>query len=945
MTLAQATDLPADSYESLSRDQSDARRELVTAFVQQYAHETNEAVLKRVQGEIAAGNLPGPVPHLGTVWRWLKPFRQQKRQQEHALLADLQANSNGRPTRLAHVRALGIDPTHAELLDQVAALEALAEDHKGRLGAAGAFTQDLVCRHKQESKWAGKAIKAERSRRGPWRDKGLLTRIAALRALISDYEAALGQALGHRPRNSTEEITVVAQMPNATPERASTGSLASTGQSAAKSVATSHSDSETLPLYRTDGDQDRELWGAEFDQIPHGTLGAIIGYAVPQKTRDDATARLTLVAPVLNGIMSCEACAAAWRDVFAGKPTSDSSVWLSPPHNDYQIIYRHLSGNTMRQWYKKILDGRFVTRERGVVASDLDSLLHHQPDTVRRVRAGTIEQRDEIIREFKNNPNFSAVLVCEELNRKYGIQISERTIQRVIANKLIDADRVSSRAGPAGHDQLIRFRLIREAPYANRAWIMDHTFFSVEEHDPSHPEWIDGVRNGRRDLDLEFECVREIESVGSIKKRKRVKKVTMTVIIDACTRRILAVRLWDGAPCARDTLLALRDAMERFGTPEILYTDNGSDLKAKIVNDALCLAGITHVLSMPYCPEGRGKIEVVNRIIKGKILASLPGYCGNHTNPPDDELLVLEDVERRIMARIDESMNGKCHGETGRIPTVHYNESIGARGLLGRPALADALLALLVVREDVRVSTDGAHGNGKRYVGPGLMGVPIGSTVAIFSDPYRPRLAYAGVRDHNGVLRNNGPLKVYGASDPAPDFVEWNHLTHKWTTERNAEVADLRAKQRIAAAAGERRARGEQRGAELASQTSAEIAALTNPSPARMLATGDPVAPHTEGAPNESSHGDAVVDSAAVGDTAVADPSMEHRYTSVADEASTGQAAAPSNGGGERTGFSDSVERHTAPESTPADVAVPRQREQAKGHNHGTEPRSFILPY
>jgi len=78
--------------------------------------------------------------------------------------------------------------------------------------------------------------------------------------------------------------------------------------------------------------------------------------------------------------------------------------------------------------------------------------------------------------------------------------------------------------------------------------------------------------------------------------------------------------------------------MERFGTLDILYTDHGSDLKARVLRDALRLAGAHHVLSMPYCLEGRGKIERVSRTIKEKILVTLPGYRGKHETPSGEKM-------------------------------------------------------------------------------------------------------------------------------------------------------------------------------------------------------------------------------------------------------------------------------------------------------------------
>lgn len=823
--------------ERLSRADEVARRTAIVAYAKAFVGETNQAIVDRVAAEIAAGRLPGPVPNLATIWTWLKPFRRQKRSDALAALAEAGGRTESAPTCLADVPSLARDATHAALIAQVATLAALAEAHKVRLAKAHAFSKEYVRRHKQELKWTDNALKAEGSRRPPWLDSALRIRITALRSLVADYETTLRavaglNAGGGATAGAPSQTTQLAVTPSNAARTSQATAIAVTPAASSAASAVSPKDPDWLPLYRTD-DGTQEPWVAELDRSDPGTLGGVLGYVAARKAREDAQARLDLLAPVLNGAMGCDDCAAAWRAVFAGARDTEAAIWLSPPGEEYQIKYRAISGDTLRSWRTKVLRAREEAAALGQRASDVTALMHTRHD-LRRVRVGTREQREEAIKKFKKNPDFSAALVCEQLQRMYGVEVSERTIQREIARGLGDVDRIEARGGPAGKDQIFRFRLIRECPYPNRAWIMDHSFFKLEVRDPAHPEWLDGIASGSRDLDFEFECARLVESVGRPARRKRVVKLAMTVIVDACTRRVLAVRLWDGVPSAQDTLLALRDAMERFGTPEILYTDNGTDLTAKVVRDALRLAGVHHVRSMPYCPEGRGKIERLMRTIKEHILVTLSGYHGKHGPAPDDELLLLEDVERIIMARVDEALNGKRHTESGRIPTEHYNELIGARGLLGQPAVVDALIPLLSVRESARVGPDGTHGNGKRYAGPGLMGVPIGATVHLFSDPYRPRLAFVGVPDANGALRNNGQVKVYGASDPAPDFVEWNELTKRWRDEREGLRGDVAERNR-ARGREERRRLAETDAAQLAAAVGAQIRQLT----AGTAATGD----------------------------------------------------------------------------------------------------------
>jgi transposase InsO family protein len=836
-----------------------AWRAAVVAFTTPYSAETNLAIQKRVERAVADGMLPGPVPHLGTLWMWLKPVRAATATATRAALAALGTTgtcATTAPASLAELAPPEAGASHAALIAQVAALATLVDALRDRLAAAHAMTPDLLTRHRNESKWTGKALKAETSRRGgPWSAKGLWTRIAALRELARTDERAL-QTVSEAERRARSASPAGSSLVLASTGTTPVATSASTREHPSESVAlVRRADDDRLPIYHVS--DDAVPWVEELERIPFVGLGVVIGAVRRQKQRDDAAARLDLLAPVLSGTLSPDEAATAWRALFRGEPACEEAAWLCPPAEEFRIRYREISGRTLRKWAAKVTDARRFADEHKEPRNDLDALMHRQPDDVRGPRALSLKVIQALQEQYKNTPNYSAALICA-LASEQGVEVSERTVQRWIA-RIPDLDRGLSRGGIAARDELFRFRLIREAPYPNRAWIMDHSFFKLEEYDRTHPEWADGVASGKRDFDLAMEALLETESVGAVIKRKRIRKVTMTVIMDACTRRILAIRLWAGVPSTHETLLALRDAMERFGTPEILYTDNGSDLTAHAVRDAVRLAGIRHVFSLPYCPEGRGKIERVMRTIKERILATLPGYRGKRhtTEVSEDELLLLSEIERRVWARVDQWMNGTTHSETGRVPSAHYDEMIGARGLLGQPPLAGLLLSLLCVRVEARVGTDGARANGRRYAGPGLMALPMEARVAIYSDPYRPRVAWIGVQGEDGLLYNNGPVKVYGPNDPAPNFVEWNELSAAWTVERDKEVAANRSKSQAKSESTRLRTAAVRSGVALANDVGEVVKQLQTAPPRRALTSGAPPVntPATAGSDQSAARG------------------------------------------------------------------------------------------
>ena len=63
-----------------------------------------------------------------------------------------------------------------------------------------------------------------------------------------------------------------------------------------------------------------------------------------------------------------------------------------------------------------------------------------------------------------------------------------------------------------------------------------------------------------------------------------------------------------------------RDIIARYGTPQAVITDNGSNLNNKVVDDLLDRFKIRHLNSSPYRPQMNGAVEAANKNIK-KILA------------------------------------------------------------------------------------------------------------------------------------------------------------------------------------------------------------------------------------------------------------------------------------------------------------------------------------
>jgi hypothetical protein len=95
----------------------------------------------------------------------------------------------------------------------------------------------------------------------------------------------------------------------------------------------------------------------------------------------------------------------------------------------------------------------------------------------------------------------------------------------------------------------------------------------------------------------------------------RKKQLYLVVWIDDATRYIVSSRFYlDQTVDAIEN--SLRIAIQKFGVPEKIFTDNGKQFRSKWLGQACAKLGIRQLTSRPYHPEGKGKIEKFNRTVE-----------------------------------------------------------------------------------------------------------------------------------------------------------------------------------------------------------------------------------------------------------------------------------------------------------------------------------------
>jgi transposase InsO family protein len=89
----------------------------------------------------------------------------------------------------------------------------------------------------------------------------------------------------------------------------------------------------------------------------------------------------------------------------------------------------------------------------------------------------------------------------------------------------------------------------------------------------------------------------------------------LAVFIDDATRLVTHAQFYDNQrqPILED---ALRQAIQRNGSPRSIYVDNGKIFVSTIMKLACARLSINHLNARPYSPESKGKVERFNRTVE-----------------------------------------------------------------------------------------------------------------------------------------------------------------------------------------------------------------------------------------------------------------------------------------------------------------------------------------
>jgi putative transposase len=285
---------------------------------------------------------------------------------------------------------------------------------------------------------------------------------------------------------------------------------------------------------------------------------------------------------------------------------------------------------------------------------------------------------EEAIRLRLEVPARSAAHIAEIIRTRHGVRIAERTLSEQFRRR-----------------GLTRGELLR-----------DGRTFGRYEADAPNERWIGDVLVGP--------FVPHPRAPGSVRSR-------LFLLVDDHSRLLVGGR-WVGNETLRAGQEVLHAAILRRGAPDSLYVDNGAAYAGAELARSCAILGVRLVHSRPYAPEGRGKQERLNRVIRERFLleAEQVGIAS------------LDELNDRFAAWVERYLNVRVHSETSESPLARYAK---VKRRDPHPEVLRSAFLWSAQRRVSRTATISFEGN-EYEVDPGL----VGRTVEL---RYRPEDLFA----------------------------------------------------------------------------------------------------------------------------------------------------------------------------------------------------------
>lgn len=155
----------------------------------------------------------------------------------------------------------------------------------------------------------------------------------------------------------------------------------------------------------------------------------------------------------------------------------------------------------------------------------------------------------------------------------------------------------------------------------------------------------------------------------------------LMVLIDDATRMVVHAEFYDNQkqPILEDSL---KKAIQKCGSPNAIYVDNGKIFVSTWMKLACCRLNIRHLNTRPYSPESKGKVERFNRTVE-QFLAEVS------LERPQS----LKELNEHFRVWLSEGYHHKVHSSlAGKTPAETFATDVTPLRFHSAEALEDAFL-------------------------------------------------------------------------------------------------------------------------------------------------------------------------------------------------------------------------------------------------------------
>lgn len=142
--------------------------------------------------------------------------------------------------------------------------------------------------------------------------------------------------------------------------------------------------------------------------------------------------------------------------------------------------------------------------------------------------------------------------------------------------------------------------------------------------------------------------------------RRKATQLYAVVFIDDATRYVTGIGVYEQQTAER-VLACYRQAVERFGVPASIYTDNGKQFIGKQINQASVKLGVRLMRTKAYSAASKGKVEALNKLLDKFVLEMKLEHPQS-----------VEEVQHQLDRWLELYYHDKKHSSIGRTPREAY---------------------------------------------------------------------------------------------------------------------------------------------------------------------------------------------------------------------------------------------------------------------------------